>query len=162
MGHKLLIEFEIGLSSPLVKFLKPNEMLRGEQTNVTLYVTNIADRTFPGGKVTEYNIKYGPALNISSTTSTAGMECPELAPGRKTKLLSVPLEPVTDGLAWIQCKIEPNGDDKIVTYYQDPKDTPLDGAMWMNCAYVVNREQLVLAAALEELTSTIKLRGITT
>lgn len=152
MAYKLLIEFEIDFESPLKKFLRPNEVVRCEPIEITLFVTNLGEEIFPGGKTQDWRITYGEEGRIYSTSATANVDCGRIAPNERVRLLSQEIIPVTDGIAWIKCKIDPIGEDKEVEYYQEAKEK-LAGKEWMNCFYVANREMLLLLSAIEELTN---------
>lgn len=151
MAHKLLIEFDIDFKSPLKRFLKPNEVIRDEPAKLTLSVTNLGTNEFPGGKVKDWCVLFGEESDVCHTSPTANVNCDKIAPKEKLRLLSEKIVPLTEGLAWIRCKVDPNGEDKKVSYYQEPREL-LSGQEWCNCFYVVNREMLLLTAAMEELT----------
>lgn len=151
MPHDLLIEFDIDFASPLKGLLKPNEVIRNEPVKLTLFVTNLGTKEFPGGKVKNWRILCGERGDIFHTSASANVDCSKIAPEEKVRLLSEEVVPLTEGLAWIRCNIQPRGEDTEVRYYQDPYDV-LHGKEWCNCFYVVNREMLLLISAMEKFT----------
>jgi hypothetical protein len=155
MPHKLLIEFDISFESPMKKFLKPVEVIRGEPIELTFSVTNLGTGPFPGGRVKDWRIVYGPDEEVFDDSPTANnVECSEISPGHKTTLLSEKVVPLTEGLAWIEFSIEPAGEEEVVEYYQNPEDA-IGTVEWTNCFYIINREMLLLASLIEELTNRI-------
>ena len=107
---------------------------------------------FPGGKVQEWRVIYGEQKDVVHTSVTANVDCGEIAPNGKVRLLSEQLVPMVEGLAWIRCKIDPKGEDKVVEYYQEPRESvssPKQG--WLNCFYVVDRGILLLTSIVEDL-----------
>ena len=156
MAYELLIEFEISYKSPLKKFLKPNEVVRCEPVDITMFMTNLGREIFPGGKIHNWNITYGEEQRISYTSSKANnVDCSRLAPNERVRLLSEEVIFVTDGIAWIWCKVDPKGEGKEVKYYQAIGEA-LAREEWTNCLYVVNREMLLLLSAIEKLTKQLR------
>ena len=151
MPHKLLIEFDINFEHPLKRFLKPGEVIRGEPVELAFHVTNLGTESFPGGTVKNWRILYGPDRDVIYSSPTANVKCSEISPGHKVKLSSERVMPLTEWLAWIGFSIEPEGEETAVEYHQNPEDIVTSGD-WMNCFYVVNRENLLLASLIEELT----------
>ena len=151
MPHKLLIEFDISFESPMKRFLRPGEVIRGEPVELTFSVTNLGTETFPGGRVSNWRILYGSDRNVISSSPTANVECSEISPEDKARLTSERVVPLTEGLAWIRFSIEPEGEEKAVEYHQNSEDIVMSGE-WTNCFYVVNRENLLLASLIEGLT----------
>ena len=159
MAHKLLIDLKIEFESPFKRFLKPNEVIRGEPITLTLFVTNLGKKAFPGGKVTDWHINYGEQRDITHTSPTANVDCQKIAPNNSVRLLSEDVVPLMEGLAWVWCMIDPKGKDKEVDYHQEPTEPPLEvNGWWCNCFYVVNREMLLLTSAIEELAKRLTQR----
>jgi hypothetical protein len=153
MPYKLLIEFDISFESPLKRFLKPGEVIRGEPVELTFSVTNLGTVPFPGGRVNNWRILYGPARDVVDYSPTANnVECSEIWPGQKATLLSERVVPLTEGLSWIEFSIEPKSEEEAVEYYQSPEHVVLQ-RRWTNCFYVINREMLLLTSLIEELTN---------
>jgi hypothetical protein len=152
MTHKLLIEFDISFESPLKRFLKPGEVIRGEPVELTFSVTNLGTELFPGGRVKDWRILYGPGHEVVDESPTANVEFGTIPPGHKIALSSERAIPLTEGLSWIRLSIDPKGHEKAVKYYQSPENV-LEEGEWMNYFYVVNREMLLLASLIEELTN---------
>jgi hypothetical protein len=152
MPYKLLIEFDISLESPMKRFLKPGEVIRGEPVELAFSITNLGPGPFPGGQVKDWRIVYGPDGAVVNDSPAANVGCSEIPLGHKIALLSERVLPLTEGLAWIEFSIEPEGGEKAVEYYQSPEDVVGQGR-WENCFYVVNREMLLLTSLIEELTN---------
>ena len=153
MPYKLLIEFDISFESPLKRFLKPGEVIRGEPVELTFSVINLGTVPFPGGRVNNWRILYGSARDVVDYSPTANnVECSEIWPGQKATLLSERVVPLTEGLSWIRFSIDAKGHEKTVKYCQSPEDI-LEEGEWTNCFYVINREMLLLASLIEELTN---------
>ena len=148
MPHKLLIEFDINFEHPLKRFLKPGEVIRGEPVELVFHVTNLGTESFPGGILRSWHILYGPDRSVTDDPPTANIKCSEISPSHKIRLMSKSVVPLTEGLAWIEISIEPEGDEKAVEYYQSPEDIDGDDE-WTDCFYVVNREMLLLASMIE-------------
>ncbi len=148
MPYKLLIDYDISLKSPLTRLLKPNEVIRNEPAELTFSVTNLGEQLFPGGKIRNAHIRYGPDGRVTSTINIFDSECGVIAPAETVSLSSEEIIPLTEGLSWIVLSIEPNREEKAVEYYQSPEFV-ISGPEWMNVIYVVNRELLLLISLID-------------
>lgn len=150
MDYKLLIEVEIQFASPFKRLLSPGDVIRGAPAKLTFFATNLGTRRFPGGKVRNWRILFGPAGDVQHTSATASVQCKQIPAGEKVKLLSEEIMPLTEGLAWVYLSVEPKGKEKTVHYYQDPEEL-LQGNEWTYCFYVVDRQIVQLSSLIEEL-----------
>lgn len=151
MSLKLLIEFDIDCASPLMKFTAPNEVIRNVPCIISLYLTNLGENEFPGGRVTSFQILSGVNQNIIYNRTEGDIKIGKVTSGERIKLLSENYMPATDGLSWIICMIVPDGDDKEISYYQTRDDVLTGEITWRNWFYVVNRELIALTAVISEL-----------
>ena len=156
MAYRLLIEMDIQFTSLFRRFLKPGDVIRGEPARLTFFVTNLGRNTFPGGRVRNWRVLFGPETDIEHTSATANVQCKPIPPRNKVKLLSEEIVPLTEGLAWVNFSIKHIGEEKEkVQYYQSPKEL-VSGEEWTQCFYVVDLQMVQLTSAIDELIKNLE------
>jgi hypothetical protein len=138
--YKILITLSIEISSPLKTFIGQTDIIRGEPCSISLSFKNIGTETFPGGKIQSLKLDYSP-VGTAFTVWTEEWNCPPLSPENEQRVVTVPLIPIVEGLAWIRLNILAQ-DGQIIQCYQSIKDPLQNKNAWAGCIYVNNRELL--------------------
>lgn len=149
--HKLLITPTIKCSV-FERSLGPFEVARGFPFSLTLDLENLGETEFPGGSISDFRLTYG-STSHATTTMKVESKCPACGVGQSIRLIdNRDIFPFTDGLAWVQIRIVPEGEQQQVEYYQSKNDNPIDGEIWMSPIYIVNKEYLRIIELLEKLS----------
>lgn len=156
MPHKLLVELGIGTQSEFQRFLKPDEVIRGEVFTITLSAKNIGTSQFPGAKVEGLQVQYR-AYGLSRGIATPDVEvsCPEIAPGEKIKFYSDECVAMDDGVAWVKLTMKAN-DGTEIECYQSPTSPMKPLNSWEKWFYVLEGESIRIVALLERILEQLK------
>lgn len=138
MEYKILITLFVENISPLKALIGQTDVIRGEPCSISINIKNIGETSFPGGKINGLRIDYSPV----GTAFSAWKEewtCPLLMPQQELRIMTVPLVPLTDGLAWMRLNITSQDGQPIMCFQQvnEPLQNP---NAWISCIYVINRE----------------------
>jgi hypothetical protein len=154
LTHKLLLDLELQVEGDYKKYLGPREGVRGVQTTLVLYLTDLSKAGFPGGKFTLLRIEQiglglqGVGADLLPTV------CPSIPPSGKIGIVFPRIFTGQEGLGTVSAAIESKDNDGI-EYYQRPEGPPFPGT-WVNFYYIVNRETITTIRLLEELIATTK------
>lgn len=140
--HKLLIRPDLKSKSKRYYLFKPKDIIVSEPYDLSLYITNIGDTKFPGGKIEYFTIQH-PYSNKQDIVLE--IDVPSI--DKKNSFLSKTVNciGVTGGLAWIEAKIKSNDNNEIEYQQFDrgtDKYTTIGTKNWHDYFHVTPRQEI--------------------
>lgn len=142
MPHKLQLTLTITREGESQDFHHLGfEMVRECKYTMSIEVKNMADSTFPGGKVSLAWAEYvSHKSDIASSWPDIG-GIPKLEPQKNILVGEVPWYPSVDGPCWFRVRIE-SVDKQPIQYSTQYKEFPGDNAYWF--FHISNRESVFI------------------
>lgn len=107
--HKLLIELETEVPKSYKTYLKPSDLVRGEEAKLRFHVTNISEEEFSGGvpailKISEIGSASGTGMLETSVLEKELLEMrvTALEHGQRQTLKEYKFVPTIDGMIWVE------------------------------------------------------------
>lgn len=149
MSHKLLIGAVV-LHASNHSNLKPYELIRGEENQISLSVTNLNDSFFPGGTLKDMQLFYGET-GRARTVFSEELEVERLDAEQEVSIAhSLDAIPITEGQTWFSVEIEAT-DGEPIECFQSREGSSIGTNSWTGAFYTVNREHLRMIELLERL-----------
>ncbi len=155
--YHLLITYDVKVKGrKYKKYLKPYEVVRGEEFELTLYVKNIGDKEFPGGEFEEFRIDWmglgGMGAVVTRYSEPDLPKIPRLQPEEGIELEEISVTPPVEGPGWIKFEVISN-DGQNVKLYRDEEEGEDE---WIGFIYVVNRELLEVTISISKFFNVFK------
>jgi len=134
------------------KYLQNGELLSKTPTPVTISIKNVGREDFPGGKITDFFSRFE---NLRQ--DYVARDCPSIKVEEEI-LLYEKISITTDGLGWLHIHLE-SIDDKEIKFYQYFPDEPLATDYWVSPIYSVNKYQILILEALNDIKEILLTRS---
>ncbi len=143
MPHKLKITLSIEpqVAEEVRPFLESGltelDAIRGVACKLILTIRNISESPFPGGRLTNMGVTFGPAYQ----QMTVEPPVIPLASGETAPRTEVVVVPVNPGMGIVRFNVVASDPQPVVCYQRDDS-TPVGTGAWLDVFYVVDRETL--------------------
>ena len=153
MPHDLLIAATILRPDHSGGYLQPFEMVRGQESNLSVTVKNLGGDEFPGGTINEILLRYG-ASGDSRTSYAVELEIGRLIPHEETSLTpTLDVIPIIEGETWLTLSVNAT-DGENIKCFQSTADPPVGISKWIGAFFTINRERYRIIQLLTELLET--------